>query len=200
MKLVVVMGTHRKRGAGAGYVAGMLEAVRGVPGVEVETLWLGDHDIRQCRGCMACYERGEEACPLRDGYLDAMRVLNGADAAVFYSPTYALSISGTMKAFFDRNSYVLHRPYFKGRRAIVLAAAAAWGQGPALATLRRIVSMMGFGITGAAAIFNIRYERSPRYRAHGKAKFYCRAVVSPVKAALARAIAYGLRKTGALSM
>lgn len=165
MKVVAMMGSMRKNGAGAGYVKQLEQALAGVPGLEFETVWLGDYDIGLCRGCRACYDRGEAACPLKGRYLDAMARLNSADAAIFYSPVYALSISGLMKSFFDRSSWVMHRPHFKGRHALVLTAVAAWTEKPALQTLRQIVSMMGFSIAGSLGIVNGRYESRPRYRA-----------------------------------
>lgn len=164
MKIVIVMGTCRKNGAGVRYLKRVEQAVQSVADAEFEYIWLGDHDIRPCRGCMVCYDRGESACPVKDGYLDAMRVLNSADAAVFYSPTYTLSVSGLMKTFFDRSSYVLHRPYFRGRQALVLTAVEAYGERTALATLKLVVSMMGFSVAGAAGVVNMKYEADPAYR------------------------------------
>ena len=170
MKIVAVMGTYRKNGSGAGYIGQIEAALQSLTGMELEYIWLGDYKLSLCRGCMLCYDRGEAACPLKDGYLEAMARLNQADAAIFYSPTYALSLSGLMKTFFDRSSFVLHRPYFKGRHALVLTSAAAWGERPALRTLRQIVSMMGFSIDGSLAIVNSKYENQPDYRAKTERK------------------------------
>jgi multimeric flavodoxin WrbA len=258
MKIVAIMGTYRKNGAGARLVAGMEQAFKTTPGVELETVWLGDCDMKLCRGCTACYDRGEAACPLKDGYLTAMAKLNSADAAIFYSPTYTLSISGLMKTFFDRSSYVLHRPYFRGRHAVVLTAAQSYGDKPAMKTLKAIVSMMGFAVDGAVSVVNAKYAVQPQYRertdrkleqaalrlveqASGGKKlkpslvelmifnfqktsfssdtnqcrsdkafwknagwtqpdtaFYCDTRISPLKKALAKAIANGIRKRGLL--
>lgn len=164
MKIVAVMGSYRKNGAGAGYVKEIEQAVKRIPGVEFEYIWLGDCDLKLCRGCMVCYEKGEAACPLKDGYLDTMRKLNEADAAVFYSPTYTLLMSGLMKTFFDRSSYVFHRPYFKGRRALVLTAVEAYGDRTALKGLKMLASMMGFSVAGVAGIVNGRYKTQEAYR------------------------------------
>jgi multimeric flavodoxin WrbA len=163
MKIIAVMGTYRKNGTGAGHVAKIASAFESIPGVEFDTIWLGDHDIMLCRGCMVCYDRGEGSCPLKDGYLDAIRKLNEADAAIFYSPTYTLSISGMMKTFFDRSSFVLHRPYFKGRHAIVLTSVESYGEKTALKTLKTIVSMMGFAVDEQIAVVNARYTQQPKY-------------------------------------
>ncbi len=164
MRIVAIMGSMRKHGAGAGYVKQLEKALAEVPGVEFETVWLGDCDIGLCRGCRVCYDRGEGACPLGGRYLEAMAKLNGADAAIFYSPVYAMAMSGLMKSFLDRSSWVLHRPHFKGRHALVLTAVAAWPKNAALLSLRKIVSMMGFGVAGSLAVVNMRYDALPRYR------------------------------------
>ncbi len=164
MKIVAVMGSMRKHGAGAGYVKQLEKVFAEAAGVEFETVWLGDYDIGLCRGCRVCYERGEGACPLGGRYLEAMEKLNSADAAIFYSPVYAMAMSGLMKSFLDRSSWVLHRPHFKGRYALVLTAVAAWPKDKALITLRSIVSMMGFGVAGSLAVINMHYDARPRYR------------------------------------
>lgn len=164
MKIMAVMGTYRKNGSGAKYIGQIEHTLNSLPGIEFEYIWLGDYNLNLCRGCMVCYDRGEAACPLKDGYLEAITRLNQADAAIFYSPTYALSISGLMKTFFDRSSFVLHRPYFKGRHALVLTASAAWGERPALRTMKQIVSMMGFSVDGTLAIVNSKYENRLEYR------------------------------------
>ena len=163
MKIAVIMGTCRKTGAGAGYLLQLQQVLVGAD-VEWDTIWLGDCNLRLCLGCKVCYERGEEACPLRDGYLEAMARLNGADAAVFYSPTFTVSVTGLLKTFFDRSSYVLHRPYFKGRRALVLTSADSWGEATALQTLRQIVSLMGFSVVAGLGVVNLRYECNAGYR------------------------------------
>lgn len=164
MKIVAVMGTYRKNGSGAEYIRQIEQTLNSLPDVTFEYIWLGDCNLSLCRGCMVCYERGEDACPLKDGYFEAIRRLNQADAAIFYSPTYTLSISGLMKTFFDRSSFVLHRPYFKGRHALALTVSDAWGERLALKTLRRIVSMIGFSVDGTLAIVNSKYKNQLRYR------------------------------------
>lgn len=167
MKIVAVMGSCRKNGAGAHIVKLVEEAAKKAygPGLDFETIWLGDCDLKLCKGCMACYEKGEAACPLKDGYLDAIHMLDTADAAVFYSPTYTLSVSGLMKTFFDRSSWVLHRPHFKGRYALALTAVESFGEKQALDTLKTIVPMMGFRLAGGMGVVNLKYHKDHRYAA-----------------------------------
>lgn len=164
MKIVVVMGTFRKQGTGRQYLAKIEDTIKKSFNAEFEYLFLGDYNLQLCRGCTKCYERGEENCPLKDGFLNAMRILNSADAAIFYSPTYTLSISGLLKTFFDRSSYVLHRPYFKGRYALLVSSTLLIGEKKALQTMNTIVSGMGFTIAGQVGIVGEKYAKQPKYQ------------------------------------
>lgn len=72
MKILALVGSNRKRGNTARIVQRIetrmqaLAAQQNTP-LEWETLFLGDLDIRPCRGCRVCFERGgEDKCPLRD--------------------------------------------------------------------------------------------------------------------------------------
>lgn len=164
MKIVVVVGTYRKSGTGMQYLSAIEKTIRNSFDAEFEYLFLGDCNLQTCRGCWTCYERGEENCPLKDGFLNAIRILNSADATIFYSPTYTLSISGLLKTFFDRGSYVLHRPYFKGRYALLLSSTLLVGEKKALHTMDTIVSGMGFTIAGRLGIAGEKYAKQARYK------------------------------------
>ncbi|MBN1933857.1 MAG: flavodoxin family protein, partial [Anaerolineae bacterium] len=71
MKILVLIGSYRKKGNTARIVQ-MVEArmqalvAQHATPLEWETLFLGDMDIRPCRGCRACFDQGEDKCPLKD--------------------------------------------------------------------------------------------------------------------------------------
>ena len=163
MKIVALMGSPRKNGWGCKYTAIIEKKLRSMSDADFEYLFLSDHEIKMCRGCMVCYEKGEEACPLKDGHLDVVRKLLEADAVIFYSPTYTVSISGMLKNFFDRSSYICHRPLFKGKHALLMTSVGAFGDKQALDTLKWIVSAIGFRITGRIGICSGSYEKDSSY-------------------------------------
>jgi hypothetical protein len=70
-----------------------------------------------CRGCKACFARGEEFCPLKDDRDVLIEKMMAADAVVFASPNYSWNVSGVMKVFLDRLGFVFHRPRFHGKTA-----------------------------------------------------------------------------------
>lgn len=62
--------------------------MRSLGDVEFEYLMLPDVGLEPCRGCFACFERGEERCPIRDD----------ADGVIFASPVYGLAGTAVLYA------------------------------------------------------------------------------------------------------
>jgi len=148
-KILVIMGSPRK---GNTYRA--CEELRGVMEqelpVEFEYLWLKDADLRPCTGCLACFAYGEERCPRRD---DAPRIgqkMQEADGVVFASPVYGMNVSGGMKTFIDRFSYIFHRPRFFDKRALLLTTAGLLGNEDVLNYLDLVARLWGFEVAGKA--------------------------------------------------
>lgn len=164
MKIAVVFGSPRKKGRGYDYLSTLQKFFPDREAIELDWIYLSDYEINLCKGCMVCYEKGEMACPLKDDYLKVIERLYEADAVIFYSPTYALSVTGTIKNFFDRSSFILHRPLFKGKYALVLTSVEVFGEKYASQTLCRIVSGMGFRISNSMRIINIKYRGKKTYR------------------------------------
>ena len=52
----------------------------------IDKYMLGRQDIRNCRGCRACFDRGEQYCPLKDDLLLLWEQLREADGIVLGSP------------------------------------------------------------------------------------------------------------------
>jgi hypothetical protein len=54
----------------------------------VASLDLAEMDIRTCRGCRICFDKGEESCPLKDDLLAIRRRIEAAELLVLGSPVY----------------------------------------------------------------------------------------------------------------
>ena len=91
--------------------------------VEFEHLHLKDMNIEPCRGCFACFLKGEDACPLKDELGRIRDKIEEADGVLFVSPVYALHVTHLMKRFIDRLAYIFHRPRYFGKYAVVISAA-----------------------------------------------------------------------------
>lgn len=99
MKILVLIGSGRKDGNTTRVVElvqGHLEALAEQTGVtmETETLFLNDLDISSCRGCRLCFDRGEDACPLKDDIPEIREKFDAADGLILASPVYVNDVSG----------------------------------------------------------------------------------------------------------
>jgi len=92
-----------------------LDNLQSLGGVECEIVVLSDYRIGTCRGCKACFAKGEEFCPLKDDRDALIEKLMASDGVVFASPNYSFHVSAIMKIFLDRLGFVLHRPRFFGK-------------------------------------------------------------------------------------
>ncbi len=139
MRILALVGSFRKQGNTARIVrmieesAQALAARQGLP-LEFETLFLGDLDIGYCRGCRACFDRGEDACPLKDGVAQARARIDASDALLLASPVYVDDVSGLVKNLMDRLAYLCHRPALGGKYAYTLATVGGGASGHSLRT------------------------------------------------------------------
>jgi multimeric flavodoxin WrbA len=108
-------------------------------------------DIRTCRGCRVCFDKGELKCPLKDDLLSIREKMQNTDGLIVSTPVYVNDVNGIAKNWIDRLAFVSHRPEFAGKRAYLIATV---GQGPAshaLKTMKMALSTWGFSIVGQAS-------------------------------------------------
>lgn len=153
MKILACVGSCRKKGNTARVVELIAEqlraeAARQREALEMETVYLGQQDIRPCRGCRVCFDQGEDRCPLKDDLPAIKSKMKEADGIIVASPVYVNDVSGTVKNWLDRLAHVCHRPEFAGKCAYLVATV---GNGPtrhALRTLSMALSSWGFHVAG----------------------------------------------------
>jgi multimeric flavodoxin WrbA len=153
MKILVLTSSFRKNGNSARLLALLEKSIQTnspVSGttVELETIQLAYRNIQPCRGCRACFDRGEDHCPIKDDLLDIKSVIQSSDALILISPVYVEDISGTMKTFIDRLAHVCHRPEFAGKYAYLLTNSGTGTSGHALRTMESALRTWGFYIIG----------------------------------------------------
>ncbi|MFA5267209.1 MAG: NAD(P)H-dependent oxidoreductase [Methanoregula sp.] len=150
-KILVVMGSPRKGNTfrACEELYGMLE--KEMP-VEFEYLWLKDANLQPCKGCLTCFSQGEERCPNRDNAALIEQKMRDADGVVFATPVYGFSVTGQMKTFIDRFSYVFHRPRFFDKKALLLTSAGVMGNDDVLKYLDTVARLWGFSIAGKAGL------------------------------------------------
>jgi multimeric flavodoxin WrbA len=65
MKVTAFIGSARKKHTfnAAEY---FLKRLQSIGNVECEIVRLSDYNLEICKGCMTCFDKGEEMCPLKD--------------------------------------------------------------------------------------------------------------------------------------
>lgn len=171
MRVVALVGSNRRNGNTRRVATALLEEmsrqaaapeVRGgvssvgnarlAGGVETELVLIGREDVRFCRGCRACFDRGEQFCPNKDAVLPIKEKLRAADCVIFASPVYVDDVSGIMKNWIDRMAHVCHRPEFAGKSAFVLATTGGSPSRHAVRTLVVPLLTWGFTLLGRAGL------------------------------------------------
>ncbi len=114
-KVTVFVGSARKKLTYYA-VSQLLDGLKSLGDVEYEIVILSHHKIGTCRGCLVCFEKGEEFCPLKDDDRDLLiEKIMASDGVVIATPNYSFQVSATTKIFLDRLGFVFHRPRFFGK-------------------------------------------------------------------------------------
>jgi len=175
-KILVIMGSPRK-GNTFRACEELREILEQELPVEFEYLWLKDVNLQPCKGCLACFSEGEARCPNRDDAPFIEQKMHNADGVVFASPVYGMNVSGQMKTFIDRLSYVFHRPRFFDKKALLLTTAGVLGNDEVLKYLDTVARIWGFEVAGklglvtATPVPPYRIERNRKAIARSAGEF-----------------------------
>jgi multimeric flavodoxin WrbA len=151
--ILALMSSYRKNGNTSRIVqmvATRLEAMATQQdrALTFEMLYLGELDIRPCRGCRTCFDRGEERCPLQDDVPAIKAKMDAADGVILASPVYVDDVNGIAKNLVDRLAYVCHRPAFAGKCAYTVATVGSSPTDHALRTMNTALLTWGYHLVG----------------------------------------------------
>jgi len=120
--------------------------------VQCEYVWLKDLTLHPCRGCLLCFTKGEQACPIHDDIPGIQKKMRKADAVIFVSPVYAMNVTSQMKLMIDRLSFTFHRPEYFDKKAFLIATTGALGHEDVLKYLADVAGIWGFEVAGKAGL------------------------------------------------
>ncbi|MCX5997288.1 MAG: flavodoxin family protein, partial [Chloroflexi bacterium] len=67
--------------------------------IDFEYVTLSDYRLEFCRGCLQCFDKGEEYCTLRDDRDVLLGKMEQSDGVILATPNYAWHVSARMKNF-----------------------------------------------------------------------------------------------------
>jgi multimeric flavodoxin WrbA len=157
MKILALNGSYRANGNTARVLSLIEEQMRqeaertGIT-LEFEKVDLGLLNIQLCRGCRACFDRGEDQCPLKDDLLLVKTKMKQADGIIAASPVYVNDVNGITKNWIDRLAHVCHRPEFAGKCAYLVATVGSGSSSHTLDTLNVALRTWGFHMVGQTGL------------------------------------------------
>jgi multimeric flavodoxin WrbA len=118
-KILAVVGSPRQ-GGNTEILVAKIAAGAQAAGAQVETVSLGDLQIRECDGCHACWHG--RPCSKDDDMRRLYPKIAASETIVLGTPVYWYGPTALMKAFIDRFVYFnseTNRPMIRGKRAAV---------------------------------------------------------------------------------
>lgn len=114
-KAAVLMGSPRRQGNTAALLTPFCEKLE-KHGVETETVWLYDKEIRPCVGCRACQKDWTVfGCFQQDDVPALADLILGSDLLVLATPIYSWYCTPPMKAALGRLVYGMNKYYGERR-------------------------------------------------------------------------------------
>ncbi len=127
-------------------------AERGVS-LDVEEISLARPRLEFCLGCRACFDRGEDYCPLKDGLLGIRDKMLWADTLVIASPVYVEDVSGHVKNWIDRLAFLCHRPALYSKCAWLITTSGSRSTKHTLRTMSVALTTWGVKVLGGNKLF-----------------------------------------------
>lgn len=146
------VGSARKNGVTYRATRRLLDDLESLGDVRGRVLFLSEYDLGLCRGCKACFLRGEQFCPLHDDRDALLDEVARSDGIVLASPVYSFQVSAILKAFLDRLGFAFHRPRFHGKAFTSIVVERLYGGRDVVKYLDLVGVGLGFNVVKGSRI------------------------------------------------
>lgn len=159
-KILAISGSARKNGDGMKALE-IFKRKFDHKKYDFEVLHLSDYHISNCIGCTVCFRK--DKCFLKDDLDLVLDKMKSADGFVFVTPIYNMNISGSLKTFLDRTTYLLHKPVFYDKHSYVLCSTDMGGTGHVLFYLKYMMNAYCIDNVGATGVLSHQIRNSDKY-------------------------------------
>lgn len=147
MKILAIIGSPRKQNTYS-LVKIFEKKLTRINEIDFEYLFLTEYKIGICKGCLNCIRLGKSSCPKSDTISSIVSKMDKSDGVIFASPVYIDNITGLMKNFIDHLVYIVHRPKFLDKYALILSTTKGSGLDQVLEYLKKTAIKLGFSVVG----------------------------------------------------
>ena len=165
MNVLVILGSPRKKDSYSICREIENELKKQDSAIDLEYFQLSELNIKECKGCGLCFQKSELLCPCREDDIELVKEkMKSADAIILSSPVYAYQVTGQMKKFIDRLSYLFHRQELCGKPTLLVITTDGGGSKQVYQYLKMIVSGWAMNLIGNIAIISPMYfeNREPK--------------------------------------
>ena len=160
-RILIILGSHNKKGAGA-KTAEIFKSKFNSTEYSFETIFLSDYEINSCRGCTVCFKKKE--CIIKDDVRYIVEKMKSSNAIIFVTPIYAMNISGLLKTFIDRISYMLHKPVLYEKHSYIIITTDVGGFKPISGYMKYMMNAFGIYNTGYSGVFANFIKKDENYQ------------------------------------
>ena len=89
--------------------------------VEFCEVHLSEIDLPFCTGCSNCFRKGHKFCPHYKKVQPIIDTIEECDAVIFSVPCFQGHLPGIMKNFTDHMAFMLHRPRYFTKKALIIS-------------------------------------------------------------------------------
>lgn len=202
MKVLIVIGSPRKKGNTFEVAQIISNKFKSFENVETEFLFLSDLNLGFCKGCCACLTSGDENCPNKDDDIKIIEEkLLSSDGVIFLSPVYAMNMTALMKNLMDRLAFTMHRPRFFNQYTMIGVITGAVGLKEIIESISQIKYcgfniVQKFGIVASNPLINPALDSKAVKKIEKEAeKFYKKLLKkAPMKPSFATIMQYKVQK------
>ncbi len=88
---------------------------------------LAEENIPFCMGCSNCFRKGIEFCPHKEAVEKILKAMEVADGIIVASTTFNMRETALLKNMFDHFCFMMHRPHFFTKKAMVITSVGGMG-------------------------------------------------------------------------
>lgn len=157
MKIIIINGSNRKKGATALVLNEFYQLLKKRDDIDVQYIDVFDLHLNYCSGCGKCYKKGK--CIFEDDIEKLSLEISQANGIILGSPTYASNVSAQMKTIIDRGHFVIEQLLY-GKYAISVSTYENYGGKETSRILNRLLTYSGAKISKSFLI-KIPFSSNP---------------------------------------
>ena len=105
---------------------------------------LSNIDLQFCTGCSSCFRKGHKTCPHNKIIQPIMDMIEDSDAVIFSVPCFQGHLPGIMKNFTDHLAFMIHRPRYFTKKALIITTTGGVSAGSTTKALAATLQGWGF--------------------------------------------------------